>query len=1275
MNIGLLGLLATTLLLTSCTGQGPADIKNSTSSSYEPANPVCAEIKIDENVLSHKNISNIFDCSGWVKKYPKISEALRRTPPSAMDNVLNVFNRPMMTNRVQQKKFFEEITKAQELGQMTALSKLLEKSIQKSSPLIQLQKLLTKNSIDEADRTAILSFVSKDYKVNIENLKAVHALAQVFENYKPVFKKILQEDKDERFHLRMINFLDDITNKLDSRYWQYISKIIYGDRSPIKKWTVNGLNSDFTLLMKVIEKEGFDKDIRYLTDSLRKPIECKNEAYAKDFIVDINQDLSLKIESLKNDRAEDFERVILHGLTAYLSFQEFCGEEKETKGVKSFFNVLNYVFELIPSTHDYVFFQEIHRIFGKDKFLFLDFLNTKSFSELRDLLVILNTTGNDAELVKNLSLLMAETSDENLKVLSNWIAELSSEKGQTYEWYKAWSKFWNSLNKNEKEDIIKFFGVAFDEDINMASVFGMIINIFEAFPELSTSIFNHRADPGFQDDLTVLVDIFSDENLKEELAQFYSSKGLFEIVRLVTQSRQDYNPRALSHRPSSHLIDETYIIERNSEQKTSLVRDCYTSLSKRYSKDPSYYGLVNNLSSACQTVLPQVGYVGQIYSWMFHLNKFFLAEYGIDDFHGSAGVWAPGMLHTIFSAGIRANKTIVSTDGVRGVSKNAKDLHKGMTDPYFLESFHLFSRLYHQTSILVPFEPRIQNYLERKTDQELNKITASVFDLLEKHPSRLNFKVVRTNCEDLDKGHGADPCINKEEVKKYSQELIRVLKRKNEKGITLIQELLRWLHPEGGIDLPFGNNPKSKHITNLDEIITFLYDLSSPETVKEFYYLNKDGKSVKTKGSSIDRLEVVIRDIGFHNNFYGAYFMNEVSQAPKYKPKVVASRSLMTWLKRFRGVLISLMGLDPEASWKLFNVQATFPSLIEVGDEYKQRDGSTRTYGPLIQSLLAAVVKSSKTYSQYFNAFSKPNRNQVEGHNGVFLTKVTQMSGLRHLAALVRARFKNLAVLDTPEFKIINNNLFGRVKLAFLQHHIQKMLDQYFDNDRNQMNLVLVDLIDYISDLSMEEQKLWEEVVVKTMLLISDKNVSDKYIELMIKNSETVIKMWPEIRSVIKGVKNPSRLLKLINEFLDAAISRPKAVNELMMVLDESKSITATEVEMLLKNPTILKDMKTLVAYLSSGEMETSKINWIPTLRAMVADPNIEWAPATRWLNLAMDQRPEGKLTLSVLIAFIGSKENGVYRFKTAADELLINHPKEFEFFMENVFPALQFKD
>ena len=344
--------------------------------------------------------------------------------------------------------------------------------------------------------------------------------------------------------------------------------------------------------------------------------------------------------------------------------------------------------------------------------------------------------------------------------------------------------------------------------------------------------------------LTKVLFHFDEEATIKDLSIFLSDEGLFELVRVLTQT--EGQPDSESRKVSSiKPIDLTYI-EKPEIRTPSQTRICFNQLNASYEINSSYYQLVNELPQSCRSVLGNAGFVGQIYLWMNQSHQDFIDRFGVDDFHSAQSVWSPGMLHFIFTAAVQANLNLSSSEGRRGIAPHIDEIHRVLTDPFLLDFIHDFSLLFGQAHKILNLDQKFIDYVSLKNDQELKKITQDIFKIL--GPVRPSLSLNKNgNCQDLNPRLGVDPCLRGSDQAKNTIELLRLLKRKNEKEQSLIKEILSWLHPKGGV------GGQRKLTTSIDEVLTFLFDLSGEKTKKEFIFYEKNS-SRKELGTVLDRL-------------------------------------------------------------------------------------------------------------------------------------------------------------------------------------------------------------------------------------------------------------------------------------------------------------------------------------------------------------------------------------------------------------------------------------
>jgi hypothetical protein len=1222
-------------------------------------------------VLSKKNILNIFNCSGWEKKYPDLNLAIKNADENSIDNVFKVVNDNFFSTKEKRKASFELVANAEARGEMNTLSHVLEKSLADHKILSQITKVLNSDKLKSNEKSAFMKVFSS---TNDENIKIIRAFKNIIKSYelnKSSINNLLTNEDKNKLILKASSLIGDISKNMNDQSWKQLSSIVHGGESPIQKWAIGSADGGVNTLLEIIEEPDFYKDISFLSNSLESGVRCGNRASTKDFNINVGQELKHIIEGLKFEDKESFEKILLHGLTKFLAFQEFCEEKEQQQGINSFYAIIKHAFNVLPSAHDFDFLKKVHVVFGEDRFRFLSFLKSKSFSGLRDLMIDMHADGRDELVAKMLFEVMAELSNEDLVTVSGMFDELATNNTKTKLWYSSWGTLWNGLSEKDKEDFILFTGIFLSDDLRASDILNFLESTFVSFPQLSPDISRNLTNPIFQKNLLYAIKVLEQNKVQEQLSVFLSNKGLFEFIEIMTQEYvapiAPIQPTTENKKAHSLYIENTQTIE------SVQTRTCFKLLTKNYERDTNYYNLVNTLPESCLNVLGQAGFVGQIFLWMNSSEAYFKGHYQVNDFHSATGVWSPGMLQFIFSAAVKADLVLLSTDGQLGIKENLNEIHRVVTDERVLETFHQFSKVYNGFNKNLGLDSRLLKFVNSKNDTELNELTADGFKLLEKSGFFVNISIKPNHCSELAPDLGANPCQIKTSQREGFLKILRILKRKNEDDNSLIKELVNWVHPSGGIKLPFKKPKTRQYQASIDEMIRFLYDLSSKDTMKSFTY-HSEGSVEPTQGTVIDRLEVIIRDIGFSNNFYGAYFKNQVASSTDYRQNLIDSEKLLKLLDKSGGIFRGTRSLPEDSKYRLKNARQTYGSLIDLSDNYKQADGTTRSYGPFIQSLLAAIGTSSKRSTQKFNAYRIPNERVVEGHNGIFLTTIVEMSGLRHLAQFVRSRFdSNLSELNTNNFKKINSNLISRHDLTKIQNALQSVLDKYLDNDRNQINLLIEDAVDFFSALKPSEQKQVEEIALKVMLLLSDEHVSTKNIETLAKMMELSIEMWPEIREIIFDLENKELFLSLINNSLNNLVSNPSELNRIADVLVSSDFFTIQDFKNLLTDKEIKFQFTGFLNQIVSVQDFKTSLNWSQTFQAIFSPKDTQWESLKSWYQTALGEK-EDKLTVSLLISFLGEKTGNEYRLKGVMDELFLNHRPELEQFLTETFKSLEFK-
>jgi hypothetical protein len=280
---------------------------------------------------------------------------------------------------------------------------------------------------------------------------------------------------------------------------------------------------------------------------------------------------------------------------------------------------------------------------------------------------------------------------------------------------------------------------------------------------------------------------------------------------------------------------------------------------------------------------------------------------------------------------------------------------------------------------------------------------------------------------------------------------------------------------------------------------------------------------------------------------------------------------------------------------------------------------------------------------------------------------VVEMSGLRHLARFVTARFNSdLSVLKTPEFQSINSNLLGKHKLQTVQQTWTNLFDRYLDNDRNQMNLFVSDIVSFVSNLNPKEQKELEEIGLKLMLVLSDERLGAENFGEISSLVEVLISQWPELSQLLSQIKGREKLLRDINSLMDNLVEDPLILKR-MMNLFLKKLTTEKELKKLIQDSDFRTKILLFINLGLENSNSSSDLNWTETFRMIFASESVRWGPVREWI-ISSTRSTEPKLTLSLLIKVLSENTSEGPRYKLMMDELFLNHRTQLDTFLKQTF-------
>ncbi|GEM_PF-2821669 len=1263
--------LALLAMVISCTGQSPADLKNKISSTEEKLSSSCNDIKLDGELLTKTNIQKIFECGTWSNQYPHLYTALKSIPETQLNSLLAPYNKEIFYDRNKQAKLLNILSSHNTKGDLSELGKFLNKLLGEYDVLSSLDTVLAGKNLNSIDRTLVFNVFSKNSEVNTQAVKSLTEAINFYQEEKEAWNLVFWSFSRDSLIDNGKIILNDLSTMDDSIFWNSISTVLNTKNEfNIKAWAQTSLSSQRpeALLQNLLTNPQLAEDSTDLLTILEKGLVCDNAGSVFDFNIRSEKELISKMISLEKVTRDEYQGVLLDSMSKVIAFKNFCGNSENKHSIDVFERILDTLMLASDNEHDYKFIQSVQKTFPKGReFTLLNLLASPMFQSVFSIVKDVDSEGKSNLLATNAFKVLSSLSAETQTFLSEILGSVKDE-GKSKTWFNNWAIMWQSLSEMEQHHFVNLLSIVFDNEIKAASVANIIESVVLEYPKLTAEISSQFEEQSFYESLRLHVSVLSDPLVRDDLARFLSNDGLIGFLKVFTQNREQVfitkNPLKIEK-----VENQNNLVQSSSLRAQSLQRLCYEKLKSDYLKNQDYYTIVNTLPAECLNSLGNQGLVGQIYLWMNNLNNQFKDELK-KDFHTGTGIWNPGMLQFIFASAVRADIYLGRSEG-KGVKAWLPEIQSDLENPIIKERAELLlqisAKMAKETSVL----DLVTKEMQSASTEAIKKYGNSALKLMGgKSSPYFNSRPQKISCNDLNQKLGANPCLKKDELKKGLRELLRVFKRKNENGSSVIKSLLSAIHSKGGVELPRPNKKTEKHVITLEEVIRFSHDLNSDQTRKAFnYYQGKEKKEYQ--GTAVERLEVIIRDISFLNDFYGAYFKNEVAQAENYREKLESSNKLMNWLQKFSGPFRSFGVFPKETKWLLKNARESYHSLIEVADEYKQPEGNTRNYADFIQSVLMISSSTSPLKTQSFGAFRKPDPDLIKNHNGIFITQITELSGLRHLSAWVESRFgsRYAEFLKSEDFQSINKNLLAKTDLEKFENAGVYLLDKYFEEDSDNLGIMIDDLVDWLYQATPAEINSFENLIGKVLTLMASEGMSSANIETLAEYIDLVVKHWPKIKSAFGKDINFSAALNLGNEVFDQVLANKKESFELMpLIINFINKIPKAEREEFF-SLNMLQDTSALVKHFIKNDLKTN-FDWTAAFSEMFFSNDAEIAPFKEMLS-AMIQYPQKEITLSDYVLFLSTKYQGRSRYELLVEEIFTNQRQKLEEFLESTFQAL----
>ena len=681
---------------------------------------------------------------------------------------------------------------------------------------------------------------------------------------------------------------------------------------------------------------------------------------------------------------------------------------------------------------------------------------------------------------------------------------------------------------------------------------------------------------------------FAGESTRQDFKKFFSRNQILKVLEVISNG-QSINRQAVQE--LQYINSDNYIIRSSSERykfkinyvaaqdidyDAKSVIDCMQKFSDIQN---GFYQLVRTLPVACSQVT-EANIAFRIYGWLNAVEDNYLnfkQSPSNESLLDKNGLLSPYMINT--SLGLA--KIIDTLIGPFGSPVPGKD---GLN--YFLTSvnFHLNQNsaapLINENLALagavIDLNPEKNNLHRNALVKSISKeenfsYLKSVFNNigkllldygewiksgnLQKSQNRnLGQYDPKQDCQKItNQVVSPNPCPTKEAVKLYINDMLVMLQNiwEADKG-SPIALIVKAIKVGEGLDIPLnGKDTKKVHIS-LRDVFQYMYDASDKSydiNKVDVKFTNEAGKSSVEKLTTLERLEVVIREVRFENNYLGANFLNAIVFGNDYNTDVAkATKLLETCMK------IPVVRCGRKMSESDFRMAH---NAIEVAGSLADINNgrgldSRLHYGEFLKTFETTLIASSAKDAQKVQLFPLKDKT-LSKHNGKILVDMTMVNTWSNVARVIRdrvgkTRTEFLSFIDSSDFKRVDQAMlygFDLPAASLSAEHLIKKLNMIPVNEKQNL---FDSTVDWVASLNYDETRLVEDTLARVMLVgsylgspervfgkaedgLPQKYANNNLFQVFLA-LEKVIDYWPNLKNYFPGNARLIEVIKPINTAL-----------------------------------------------------------------------------------------------------------------------------------------------
>lgn len=797
--------------------------------------------------------------------------------------------------------------------------------------------------------------------------------------------------------------------------------------------------------------------------------------------------------------------------------------------------------------------------------------------------------------------------------------------------FKGVADFWTFFTPEEKNFLFNFVDRHFDKDIDYVMLFDFYTKFLDEVKDVQP-IFKDKwagTDKNVDESYLALQDVltyFAGKDTLLDFKKFFSRDQIIRVLEVISNG-QSINKAAKEE--LAYINSDNYVLKTKSEKyvykvgvipgldvdyDSKAVIEC---MNRFADIQNGFYDLVRNLPAACSQV-SEANIAFRAFRWMNAVESNYLSfkksSDPKDSLLDSRGILSPYMLNTTLG-------TAKLLDNIVGPYGSASPTENGLTYVLNAANFYLNEKggasvvdknLQWLNSLLdvkpevnIPHRNALIKSFSKQDNFDYSKnFFTNVGKLLEdyglwiqsgaweKAKNRsLGVYDPKNDCEKvINQVVTPYPCPTKEVVKLFGNDLLYILQNVWEKDQgSPISKILKAAKTGEGLDIPLeGKNPAKYRLT-LRETLRYLYytsDKSLPVNNEKVKFTNEAGVTSYETVTTLERIEGVIREVRFDNNYLGVAFLNAVVHGNDYNNDVADRKKLLQKCVKIPGIRCGRLMSNSDLRMARNSLEF-YDSLSDVNNGLKKE--KSFNFGNYLKTFETSLVGSS-AYDAQKAQFLPLKDELLKKHNGKVLSDMTVMTSWSNAARVLRDRvgrtnadFENF--INREDFKRVDRQLLYGFDLGTAAPSAEKLLNKLRTIPAGETQNAYVHLVDWLSGLNYNETRLVEDTAARALVVASylgtpeqvfnQKDYADTYRELSARYSqnnlfqvflalEKIVDYWPVLKNafpadvkLIEVIKPINTALYFFTEKLNAT-SDPKkntaylALNDIFMALQTS---------------------------------------------------------------------------------------------------------------------------